>query len=111
MSWLKRSFLSIRKFEDIKRDIDLDILFLLETKNPNEFVRKKLEQLSFDYFEIVSPVGHAARGLALLWKERVKVEIIDANANLIDKVMEYEGKSFFFSFVYADTDYIKQRDL
>ena len=72
---------------------------------------KKLEQLGFDFFEIVSPMGHGAGGLALLWKERVKVEVIEANANLIDTVVEYEGKSFFSSFVYADTDYIKRREL
>ncbi|XP_048613305.1 uncharacterized protein LOC125587171 [Brassica napus] len=56
-------------------------------------------------------MGHGAGGLALLWKERVKVEVIEANANLIDTVVEYEGKSFFSSFVYADTDYIKRREL
>ncbi|KAH0879170.1 hypothetical protein HID58_066564, partial [Brassica napus] len=39
--------------------------------------------------------GTGAVGLALLWKERVKVEVIEANANLIDTVVEYEGKSFF----------------
>lgn len=76
----------------------------METKNPNDFVLKKLKQLEYDHHHLISPGGHGAGGLALFWKSHIKIDVIYSNVNLIDTIIEYEGKSFFGSFIYGDCD-------
>lgn len=66
----------------------------METKNPNAFVLDKLKHLGYEYYDLVPPVGHGAGGLALFWKQEIKLEVIEANANLIDTQVEVEGKRF-----------------
>lgn len=82
----------------------------METKNPNAFVLKKFEKLGYDEHHLISPTETAVGGFALFWKSNVKLEVLYANANLIDTFIEYEGKSFFASFIYGDCDK-KQRQL
>lgn len=72
--------------------IDPDIFFIMESKNPNEVVLKKFEQLGYEYYDLVPPTGHGAGGLALFWKQEVHLDVLDANANLMDTVIE--GKAF-----------------
>ena len=69
----------------------------METKNPNDFVLKKLKQLEYDHHHLISPGGHGAGGLALFWKSHIKIDVIYSNVNLIDTIIEFEGKSFFGS--------------
>ncbi|XP_013616941.1 PREDICTED: uncharacterized protein LOC106323347 [Brassica oleracea var. oleracea] len=93
----------------MKRDIYPDILFLMETKNPDSFVLKKMKQLQYENSHLISPTGHGAGGLALFWKQEIKLQILNSSANCIDVCIEFEGKSFFASFVYGDTDKPKRR--
>ena len=81
----------------------------METKNPNAFVLEKLESLNYEYYELVAPTGHGAGGLALIWKQEIKLEVLDVTTNVLDTCMEVEGKIFHATFVYADTDRIKRR--
>ena len=65
---------------------------------------KKLEHLRYDCHHLVSPTGHGAGGLCLLWKEGLNLKIVESNANVIDTLIEIEGKKFYSSFVHASTD-------
>ena len=40
----------------------------------------------------------------MLWKHGLNVQILDSNPNVIDTLIDYEGKKFFASFVYGNTD-------
>ena len=88
----------------MKKNIFPDILFLSETKNPDSFVLNKTKKLAYENYHLVSPTGHGAGGLALFWKQEIKLSVISSCANLIDTCVEYEGKIFYASFIYADTD-------
>lgn len=101
---------TVLHLQEIKRNVDPDILFLMETKNPNDFVLKKLEQLGYESHHLFSPRDHGAGGLALFWTSMIKIDIVYSNANLIDIFIEYEEKGFFASFVHSDCDR-KQRKL
>ena len=83
----------------------------METKNPDSFVLKKTEQLTYEHRVLVPPVGHGAGGLALLWKQEVNLQVLSANANHIDTCIEFEGNNFFAFFIYGDTDKPKRRQL
>ena len=78
----------------------------MESKNPNDVVLKKLEhlRLKYDCHHLVPPTGHGSGGLGLFWKQEVDVQILEANAHVIDTVVSFEGKTFFSSFVHASTD-------
>ena len=81
----------------------------METKNPDNFVIEKTKQLKYDNIHLIPPTGHGAGGLALLWKQEIKLTVISACTNLIDTSIEYEGKLFYASFIYRDTDKPKRR--
>lgn len=81
----------------------------METKNPTEFVLGKLAELGFEYHDLVPPTGHGAGGLALLWKQEIKLDVLDATPNLFDTSIEYQGKLFYASFVFGDTDKNKRK--
>ena len=102
---------TVRRLKEMKRDISPDILFLMETKNPDSFVKKKTDSLQYENSLLISPTGHGAGGLALFWKQEIKLQILSSSANCIDASIEFEGKHFFASFIYADTDIPKRRTL
>ncbi|XP_056842856.1 uncharacterized protein LOC130507579 [Raphanus sativus] len=78
----------------------------MESKNPDDVVRKKLKHLltRYDSHYLVSPTGHGAGGLGLFWKQELDLQILDSNSHVIDTLISFEGKSFFSSFVHASTD-------
>ena len=69
----------------------------------------KTQQLGYDHHHLIPPTGHGADGLAIFWRKETKLHILTANANFIDTCIEYEGKSFFAAFIYADTDAVTRR--
>lgn len=71
---------------------------------------KKLEQLGYESHHLFPPKGHRAGGLALLWNSKINIEVMYSNENLIDTFIEYQGKSFFASFIHGDCDR-KQRKM
>ena len=89
---------------EISKEFDPDILFLMETKNPNEFVMKKLEHLRYDCSHLVPPTGHGAGGLGLFWNQDLNLQILESSPNVIDTLIEFEGKQFYSSFVYGNPD-------
>lgn len=70
---------------------------------------KKLEQLGYESHHIFPPKGHGAGGLALFWNSKIKIDVMYSNANLIDTFIEYQGKSFFASFIHGDCDRKQRR--
>lgn len=54
-------------------------------------------------------MGHGAGGLALFWKQKINLEVLDATPNLMDTCIDLEGKRFYASFVYGDCDIYKRK--
>lgn len=74
-------------------------------------VLKKLESLRYDHHHLVTPTGHGAGGLVLLWKQELNLQIIESNAHVIDTFIEFEGKKFYSSFVHGSTDWRQRNQL
>ena len=102
---------TVWRLGEISKKFDPDIVFLMETKNSNEVVLKKLDHLQFECHHLVPPIGHGAGGLALFWKPELNLQILDSSPNVIDTVVEFEGKKIYSSFVYRNTDKKLRREL
>ena len=74
-------------------------------------VLKKCDQLRYDEHHLVAPTGHRAGGLALFWNPELKLSVLHSNPDVIDTMIEHEGKKFYASFVYASTDRAKRNQL
>ncbi|KAL0845557.1 hypothetical protein Bca101_018803 [Brassica carinata] len=86
MSWNCQglgSDLTIHRIKEICRDISPDIMFLMETKNDDEFIKNKLQLGQFPNYFSVPPVGLSG-GLSLFWKYGVDVSVLESSPNLID---------------------------
>lgn len=83
-----------------------NFIFPWETKNKKRVVSRVRKSLKFQNQVVVDPSGIGG-GLALLWKDEVKVEILTTSSNLFD--LRYEdptqGKPFPLSCVYAPATY------
>jgi len=95
----------------MRKDISSDILFLSETKNPDDFVLRKLNSVDYPNHLLVPPEGHGSGGLALFWKAAVDLSVTTACKNYIDVKISYENKEFFATFIYGDTDNLKRKKL
>lgn len=75
-------------------------MFLMETKNNDEFIKTKLHTLHYPhYFSI--PLAGTGGGLALLWKDNINIEILESSPNIIDTKVSFKGSYSFVSFVYG----------
>ena len=81
----------------------------MESKNPTEVVLDKFKHSGYEFHYIIPPAGHGAGGLGLFWKEKITLDVLDATPNLVDTCITYEGKVFFASFIYGDSDSQKRR--
>lgn len=103
MSWNchgLRSTLTVPRIKEIFCKISPDIMFLMETKNDDEFIKEKLQSLQYPNYFSVPPVGRSG-GLSLMWKEEVDVKILEHSCNLIDTEVNFKGVSSFISFIYG----------
>lgn len=92
--------LVVRRLKGIKSSYFPDVLFLLETKNPDDVVRDVAAQLGYDNVKCVSPRGMSG-GLALMWNKSVSVVFNSADVRLIDCKISNKDASFYFSCVYG----------
>lgn len=81
-----------------------DIIFLMETKNPDAVVLKELSWLCIDDYCIVTPHSPGGGGLYLGWKKDVSVSILSTSHNYIDTQITYNGITFHSTFVYGEPD-------
>lgn len=103
--------MTIQRLKEIQKSISPSILFLSETKNPDDFVIRKLSSLGFSNQHFVSPSDQGGGGLALFWKQGVNLDVLSSCKNFIDTKVVYEGKSFYSTFVYGDNDNVKRRSM
>lgn len=92
--------MTIRRLREIHRSKILDITFLMETKNNDDFVKKKTRDLRFPNYFSVPPVGLSG-GLSLLWRKGVDITILEALPNLIDTKISFKGVISHITFVYG----------
>ncbi|KAF8049515.1 hypothetical protein N665_2190s0002 [Sinapis alba] len=77
-----------------------DMLFLIETKQDNDYVRDIAVYLGYDHMILVPPLGYSG-GLAVLWKSFVSVSCISSDPRLVDLHVEYQSFQFYLSCVYG----------
>ncbi|CAA7062157.1 unnamed protein product [Microthlaspi erraticum] len=83
----------------------------METKNPDDVVLQKLQEMEYEEHVLVSPHSPGGGGLALLWKQHLEVEILFTCQNLIDTRIKAEGRSFYVSFVYGEPEQLKRQEV
>ena len=102
---------TVRRLKEISKKFRPDILFLIETKNPDDFVLQKCKQLNYEAHYLVPPTGHGAGGLALFWNQKVNLTVLYSNANVMEAKIEFQGRIFYSSFVYGCTDREQRKGL
>ncbi|WZY80122.1 hypothetical protein YC2023_026506 [Brassica napus] len=104
MSWNCQGLgnvLTIRRVKELHRTLSPDIMFLMETKNSDEFIKSKLDSIQYPNYFSIPPVGLSG-GLTLLWKQGVEIKIIESCAHFIDAEVVFKGTSSFVTFVYGE---------
>ncbi|CAA7040441.1 unnamed protein product [Microthlaspi erraticum] len=83
----------------------------METKNSEELVLKETKSLGYTSHFIVPPHGHGGRRLALLWNQKLQINIITATDNYIDASITYKDKFFYATFLYGEPDKTKRGEV
>lgn len=97
---------TVQRIREIHKQISPRIFFLMETKNPDEFVLTELEFLDqYEHF-LVPPERPASGGLALFRKKDLNLKVLSANKNVITEVI-HKGIFFYGSFIYGEPDVTK----
>lgn len=91
--------MTVQRLKDIRKCINLNILFLPETKNPDDFVLRKLASLGFCNHHLVHPSDQGGGGLALFWKVGFELEVLSSCKNFIDARVQYESFSMLRLFM------------
>ena len=91
---------TIRRLKEVKKNILPDIMFLMETNNGDDFIKDKLKDLHYPHYFSIPPNGLSG-GLALLWTDNIKIDILEASANIIDAKVVFKGSPSFISFIYG----------
>ena len=101
--------MTVHRLQELNKKTSLNLIFLMEIKNPDAFVLTKLQSLGFWESKLVYPHSPRGGGLALLWNQYIELEILSANSNFIDTSVKAEGKQFFVTFVYEEPNKTKKK--
>lgn len=76
------------------------MLFLIETKQQDNYTRDLGVSLGFDEMCFVSLRGLSG-GLVVMWKKYVSVQVISNDVRLVDLYFEYKSFNFYLSCIYG----------
>lgn len=74
---------------------------MLVCTKKKEFVLKETESLHLDSHFLISPEGHGAGGLALLWRSDINIQILSSNRNFINTMITFKNTNFQSTFIYG----------
>lgn len=92
--------MTVPRIREIKKSLNPDILFLMETKNQDDFVLSELKFLGYEHHITVPPIGLSG-GLVLFWKGDVALNILDATPHYIDTKLKVKNSDFHITFIYG----------
>lgn len=92
--------LTVRRLKEMQRVYFSDLLFLIETKKKDDYVRSVGLDLGYDDMCIVSPEGLSG-GLVVFWKNSISVRCISFDARLVKLFFEYKSFQFYLSCLYG----------
>ncbi|KAG2270598.1 hypothetical protein Bca52824_065153 [Brassica carinata] len=92
---------TVRHLHGVLGQYSPEILFLSETKNRRIYIEGLVEKFGYHDLKIVEPLGRSG-GLAVMWKESFRMEILQANRRVIDMRVKWQDKSFFLSCIYGE---------
>ena len=92
--------MAVPRIREIKKTLNPNILFLMETKNQDEFVLSELLSLRYDHHITVPPIGLSG-GLTLFWKADIDISILEATPHFIDTKLKVKNTEFHVTFIYG----------
>lgn len=92
---------AVRRLTEMRKKYFPDFLFLSETKQKDPYMLGLQNTLGYNKMFTVPPIGLSG-GLAVLWKDCYKVEILSSDKRIIDLKVEFGSVNFFLTCVYGD---------
>ena len=90
--WGLRNPQSVKALREMVQHWDLNIVFLMETKLKMSAMKRK-EKARF-FFGFIVPKAENCRGLVMLWKKEIKLEIMRYAGNFIDAIVIDESSDY-----------------
>lgn len=74
------------------------------------YLESLVDSLGFSNLKTVEPLGRGG-GLAVMWKQDSKVEVLQANRRALDMKIIWQDKTFFLTCVYFESMKRKRNDV